>query len=210
MPESRRLEPGYSKPEHGRGPGLQAKQANKALVHKGVFSKEEADKLPFGPSGAAAGSTPDLWRKVHTLQAWRIHPGRVEVRLIHWCLQRPWGRPLGSFPKLLFPKWGKCKDRAPCYKRNLNIGPRIDSNLGQSPLDFVTRTRAAGPCLLKPAPVPSWCYTELGQGYRSLALGRTSFLHFIAFSTKITWVVFFWFRIDIYIYKYVGLSIYIG
>ncbi|CAE7566316.1 unnamed protein product, partial [Symbiodinium sp. CCMP2592] len=35
-----------SKPEHGRGPLREAKQAKKALIHKGVISKEEADKLP--------------------------------------------------------------------------------------------------------------------------------------------------------------------
>ena len=39
----------------------------------------------------------------------------------------------GSFPKLLFPKWGKYIYWAPYHNRNLNIGPRIDSNLGQSP-----------------------------------------------------------------------------
>ena len=39
----------------------------------------------------------------------------------------------GSFPKLLFPKWGQFEYRAPYYNRNLNIGPRINSNLGQSP-----------------------------------------------------------------------------
>ncbi|CAE7837053.1 unnamed protein product [Symbiodinium sp. CCMP2592] len=35
-----------SKPEHGRGPLREAKQAKKALIHKGLISKEEADKLP--------------------------------------------------------------------------------------------------------------------------------------------------------------------
>ncbi|CAE7202008.1 unnamed protein product [Symbiodinium sp. CCMP2592] len=35
-----------SKPEHGRGPLREAKQAKKALIHKGIITKEEADKLP--------------------------------------------------------------------------------------------------------------------------------------------------------------------
>ncbi|CAE7319120.1 pol [Symbiodinium sp. CCMP2592] len=35
-----------SKPEHGRGPLREAKQAKKALIHKGIISKEEADKMP--------------------------------------------------------------------------------------------------------------------------------------------------------------------
>ena len=34
-----------SKPEHARGPTRQAKQAKKALIHKGVLSKEEAESL---------------------------------------------------------------------------------------------------------------------------------------------------------------------
>ena len=32
---------------------------------------------------------------------------------------------------------GEILYRAPYYNRNLNIGPRIDSNLGQSPCDLV-------------------------------------------------------------------------
>ncbi|CAE7750122.1 unnamed protein product [Symbiodinium sp. CCMP2592] len=36
-----------SKPEHGRGPLCEAKQAKKALIHKGIISKEEADKMPY-------------------------------------------------------------------------------------------------------------------------------------------------------------------
>ena len=35
-----------SKPEHGRGPGRKAEQAKKALVHKGIMTQEEADRLP--------------------------------------------------------------------------------------------------------------------------------------------------------------------
>ena len=34
-----------SKPEHARGPTRQAKQARKALIHKGILSKEEAESL---------------------------------------------------------------------------------------------------------------------------------------------------------------------
>ena len=34
-----------SKPEHARGPTRQAKQAKKALIHKGILSKEEAESL---------------------------------------------------------------------------------------------------------------------------------------------------------------------
>ena len=34
-----------SKPEHKRGPTRQAKQARKALIHKGILSKEEAESL---------------------------------------------------------------------------------------------------------------------------------------------------------------------
>ncbi|CAE6928929.1 unnamed protein product [Symbiodinium natans] len=34
-----------SKPEHGRGPKREAKQARKALIHKGILSKAEADQL---------------------------------------------------------------------------------------------------------------------------------------------------------------------
>ena len=34
-----------SKPEHARGPTRQAKQARKALTHKGILSKEEAESL---------------------------------------------------------------------------------------------------------------------------------------------------------------------
>ena len=34
-----------SKPEHGRGPLTEAKQAKKALIHKGIVAKEEAEKL---------------------------------------------------------------------------------------------------------------------------------------------------------------------
>ncbi|CAE7265166.1 unnamed protein product [Symbiodinium sp. CCMP2592] len=35
-----------SKPEHGRGPLREVKQAKKALIHKGIISKEEADRMP--------------------------------------------------------------------------------------------------------------------------------------------------------------------
>ena len=35
-----------SRPEHARGPGRKAKQAKKALVHKGIMTQEEADRLP--------------------------------------------------------------------------------------------------------------------------------------------------------------------
>ena len=35
-----------SRPEHARGPGRKAKQAKKALVHKGIMTREEADRLP--------------------------------------------------------------------------------------------------------------------------------------------------------------------
>ena len=35
----------HSKPEHARGPTRQAKQARKALIHKGILSKEEAESL---------------------------------------------------------------------------------------------------------------------------------------------------------------------
>ena len=34
-----------SKPEHGRGPLREAKQAKKALIHKGIVTKEEAERL---------------------------------------------------------------------------------------------------------------------------------------------------------------------
>ena len=34
-----------SKPEHGRGPLSEAKQAKKALIHKKIVAKEEAEKL---------------------------------------------------------------------------------------------------------------------------------------------------------------------
>ena len=34
-----------SKPEHARGPLRESKQAKKALVHKGILTKEEAEKL---------------------------------------------------------------------------------------------------------------------------------------------------------------------
>ena len=34
-----------SKPERGRGPLREAKQAKKALIHKGIVAKEEAEKL---------------------------------------------------------------------------------------------------------------------------------------------------------------------
>ena len=35
-----------SKPEHARGPGRKAKQAKRALVHTGIMTQEEADRLP--------------------------------------------------------------------------------------------------------------------------------------------------------------------
>ena len=58
--------------------GFRPKRPTRRSFTKGSSQRRKQTSFRSGLPGAAAG---------------RIHPGRVEVRLIHWCLQRPWGRP---------------------------------------------------------------------------------------------------------------------